>query len=86
MELFDFSETQQKIISWMLGSGLKILAIVLIAYFLNFFFQKVIKKSILAGIKDGIKEEEKKKRIETLIKVFGGTLRLIIWIVAILMI
>lgn len=85
MILFDFSKFIEKIISWILRSGTKILAIFVLAYFTNFFFQKIIRKAVIKGIRNGIQEEEKRKRIETLVKAFGGTLRFIIWIVAVLM-
>lgn len=76
----------QKLISLFLTKGIKILSIFVGAYFINFFIQKILKEAITKGIKNGIQEEEKKKRIETLISAFGGSLRFIIWIVAILMI
>lgn len=75
-----------KIISWFLSKGIKILTIFVSAYFLNLFFQKIIKNAVIKGVKNGVQTEEKKKRIETLIRALGGTLRFIIWIVAILMI
>lgn len=85
MILFNFSNFIEKIISWILRSGTKILAIFVLAYFTNFFFQKIIRKAIIRGIRNGIQEEEKRKRVETLARAFGGTLRFIIWIVAVLM-
>lgn len=64
MILFNFSKFIEKIISWILKSGTKILAIFVVAYFTNFFFQKIIKKAIIKGIRNGIQEEEKRKELK----------------------
>ncbi|MBC7074124.1 mechanosensitive ion channel [Candidatus Parcubacteria bacterium] len=62
------------------------MSILIGAYFLNLFFQALIRRVIIKGIKNGIQNEEKKKRIQTLVSAFGGTTRFLIWIVAILMV
>ena len=75
----------QNIISWFLIHGIKIVLILIFAFSINLFFRNFIKKGINKKIKNKI-NGERKKRAETLVSVFGGTLSFIIWIIAILMI
>jgi small conductance mechanosensitive channel len=75
-----------KTIAWFFKSGIKILLIFFLAFILNRFFQILLKRVIIRKIKDGIKEEIKKRRIGTLVGALGGTLRFIIWITAVLII
>jgi len=63
----------------------KILAIFLLAYFSNRTFYLIFKKYLEQKIKDGLKEQ-KGKKIQTLLSAIGGTVKLIIWILAFLMI
>ena len=53
----------------------------MISRFLKSFIEKIINKQVGNRI-DG----EKKKRAETLISIFGGTFKFIIWVIALLMI
>jgi len=76
----------QNLISWLLSHGVKIIAILIAASLINRFLKTVVKKTIETQIKNNISESEKKKRIQTLIDVFEGTLKFIIWIIALLMI
>lgn len=75
----------QKLISWLTSYGIKLLFILIGAYLVNQFFEifirKIIKKNQVGEIK-----EDRKKRIETLLSVFGVTSRFIIYIIALLMI
>jgi small conductance mechanosensitive channel len=82
----DFEEILAKITLWFFKSGIKILLILFLAFVLNRFFQILLKRVIIKKIRDGIKEEIKKKRIGTLVSALGGTLRFIIWIIAVLII
>lgn len=75
----------QATVSWLLVHGPKIALILLAAYLANYFLRIFIKKGINKRIINNI-NGEKRKRAETLISVFGGTLSFIIWIVAVLMI
>jgi len=75
----------QASVSWLLVHGPKIALILLAAYLANFLLRIFIKKGITRRIVNSI-NGEKRKRAETLISVFGGTLSFIIWIVAVLMI
>ena len=79
--MFDFL---QNLIPWLTSHGIKILFILISAYFLNHFFQIFINKIIQKSL-DKI-SKDRKKRVETLISIFGGTLRFVIYITAILMI
>jgi len=81
-----FEEILAKITLWFFKSGIKILLILFLAFLFNRFFQILLKRIIIKKIKNGIKEEIKKKRIGTLVSALGGTLRFIIWITAILII
>lgn len=75
----------QNIIDWLLSSGVKIILILFGALLVNrslmIFIEKIVNKQIESRINGG-----KKKKAETLIGIFGGTLRFIIWIAAVLMI
>lgn len=75
----------QSIIPWFLSHGIKIILILIAAIFINRFLKAFLEKAIIKQIKNRI-DGEKRKRAETLISVFGGTLNFIIWITAILMI
>jgi len=63
--------------------GIRILLIFVFAFFLNQFLLKIFKKYLEHKIKIGEKEE-KRKRIQTLFSTIGGTLKLIIWLLAFL--
>lgn len=75
------TERAQIIISTVLFRGIKIVFILLAAFILNYFF-RIFLERFLKGRKIKIGH----KKIETLIVVFGGTLRFIIWSVVLLMI
>lgn len=74
------------LISWLLSHGIKIILILITAYLTSRFLKIFLEKAIRKQIRDKISSEEKRKRTETLISVFGGTLKFIIWIIAFLMI
>ncbi len=75
----------QNLISWLLSHGIKIFAILICSYLLNRFLQIFIEKIIQRHLAVRM-PAERKKRVETLISIFAGTFRLIIYIIAILMI
>jgi len=70
---------------WFLSKGLKITLILLSAYcllkILNFFINRVIKRHL-----NGKKNLLKTKRAETLISIFVGTAKFIIWVAALIMV
>jgi len=73
---------------WFFSHGLKIIAVIIVAYlalrFGNVFIEKIIRRTI-AGNRFLSKEAEK-KREDTLIRVFEGVLKVVIWAVVILII
>lgn len=78
-------EVFQKFFNWVLTGGAKIVFIVLFAFLINVFLKVFINRGIkkyAAGKVNG----ERKKRVQTLISVFGGTVSFSIWIIAILMV
>ena len=75
----------QNLIPWLLSHGIKIVLILFFAFLVNQFFKLFIKKAVRKMIGDDI-EEGKRKRAETLISIFGGTLKFTISIIALLMI
>ncbi|HDY72596.1 MAG TPA: mechanosensitive ion channel [bacterium] len=76
----------ENLTSWFLVHGVRIVFILIVANLINRFSRNIIKKTIEKQIQDNISEQEKGMRIETLIAVFEGTLKFIIWTVALLMI
>jgi len=72
--------------SWFLAHGVRIVFILIVANLINRFLRNIIKKTIEKQIQNNISEQEKRMRIETLIVVFEGALKFIIWAVALLMI
>ena len=81
----DIQNFLQSLTPWFLSSGIKIVVILVAAIVINQFFRVFIEKVINKQIRDRV-DGERKKRAKTLISVFGGTLKFVIWIVALLMI
>jgi len=75
----------QNLIPWLTSRGIKILFILIGTYLVNRFLQIFIGKIIQRNLVDRM-SEERKKRVETLVSIFGGTLRFVIYIIALLMI
>lgn len=82
----DIQSLYQSLIAWVLAHGIKIVAILIVTSLINRFLRVFIKKIVTTQIKDSIPAEEERKRTETLVSVFEGTLKFVIWIVALLMI
>lgn len=76
----------QNLTSWFLSPGIKVILIIITAFIINRFFRVFVEKTIHRIIKDKIDGEDRKKRAETLISIFSGTLKFIVWIFAVLMI
>lgn len=81
----DIQNFLQNLTPWFLSSGIKIIVILAAVIVINQFFRVFIEKVINKQIKDRM-DGEREKRTKTLISVFGGTLKFIIWITAFLMI
>jgi len=86
MFALDFPIFFQNLISWVFKSGIKIVLILLAAYLINKVFFNFFKRVIEKGVKDRISEFKKKKKIQTLMSVLGGTMKFTIWVVALLLI
>jgi len=73
---------------WFYSHGIKIILIIIGAYlvrkFAGVFIDKIIRKAIVSN--NFLSGEAEKKREDTLIKVFEGALRVVIWLAAVLMI
>lgn len=82
----NFQTIFQKLIPWFLSQGIKVVLILATAYFVNRFLRVIIERAIHRIIKDKIDGEDRKKRVETLISIFSGTLKFIISVLAFLMI
>lgn len=74
------------VIPWFFSHGIKIASILLSAFLINRFLQVLIEKIVKRTVEKRVDELENKKRADTLISIFGGTLNFIIWIAALLMI
>ena len=75
----------QTLISWLLSHGVKIFVILIVAYFINRFGGRIIERLIRKGVKDTTKEATQKRQ-QTLIGVFSGALKIIVWLIAIMMV
>ncbi|MFH1671479.1 MAG: mechanosensitive ion channel domain-containing protein [Candidatus Portnoybacteria bacterium] len=73
---------------WLYDHGIKIVIILIGAYLIRRFagvvIDKIIRKAVVSG--NFLTPEAEKKREDTLVIVFNGTSRVIIWIIAALMI
>lgn len=89
MENMDYLQLiVQKISPWLFNQGIKILAIVFVAYFvrrsIGIFIEKLVRKIVVAD--NSLSEEAEKKREDTLIRIFSTSAVIIVWIVASLMV
>jgi len=73
---------------WFFSHGVKIILIIIGAYlirkFAGVFIDKIIRKAIVSN--NFLSETAEKKREDTLIKVFEGAFRVVIWLAAVLII
>ena len=74
-----------KLISWIFAHGIKIFVILIVAYLINRFGGKIIERAIRKGVRDTTKEATEKRQ-NTLIGVFTGALRIVVWLIAIMVI
>lgn len=80
-----FQDFFQSSISWFLSGGIRIVLILIAAFLLDRFLKIFIKKGINNYVKNKV-NGERKKRVETLISIFSGTMGFIVWIAALLMV
>lgn len=81
----DFLQISQNLVSWFWSNGAKAAGILVAAFLANWFSQIFIGKAIRSQVESRF-DGRRKKRAETLISVFGGTLRFVIYLTAALMI
>lgn len=75
----------QNLIPWLLSSGVKILLILIFAALINVIGKRFIGRMVVSGVKDGTKEGTEKRQ-KTLTKIFSASLKVVVWLVAIMMI
>jgi len=85
----DYQNIVQNLISWIIGPGIKVIVILFLALIISkiakVFVLKVIRTIVEKGngiIRNG---QIQKERAKTLSKVFSSTLKIVIWVIAILM-
>lgn len=73
---------------WLEAHGIRILVIVIGAYLVRRFGHIIIERTVRRAVTSDhfLSKEAEEKRENTLIQVFGGTLRVTIWIVALMMV
>lgn len=78
----------RNITPWFFDHGIKIIAIVIVAYlirkFVGIFIEKIIRKIIISD--HFLTKEAERKREDTLIHIFAVSLGILIWLLALLMI
>jgi len=78
----------RNITPWFFDHGIKIVAIVIVAYlirkFAGIFIEKIIRKIIISD--HFLTKEAEKKREDTLIRIFTVSLGILVWLLALLMI
>jgi len=82
----NFQNFLSNLIPWSLSRGIKIVLILVVALFVNRFLQVFVEKIIKRMVESKLNGVTQKKRAETLISIFGGTLKFMIWIIALLVI
>ena len=77
----------QDLVPWFLSTGVKILAILAIAFLITRFGSKIIERTITKEIKiKDSTEEGTTRRQTTLIRIFNGGLRAVVWLMATMMV
>lgn len=83
-----FQTIIQKVSPWLLAHGVKIVAIIFIAYFIRgsigIFVGKLVRKIVVSD--HFLSKEAEKKRGDTLIRIFSTSAAILIWILALLMV
>ncbi len=78
----------QQILPWLLNHGVKIIAVVFIAYlirrFMGILIEKTVRKIIISD--RFLSKDAEKKREDTLIRIFSVSASILIWILALLMV
>ena len=67
-------------------AGMRVILILLSAFLVERFLRGLIRKFVESRLKDKIFKEERRAQLETIISIFSGTSRFIIWSIAILVV
>src|SRR3989338_5224129 len=82
--IYFFQKFLQIITPWVIDHGVKILIVIIVAYLIRrsggVFIEKIIRKMIASD--HFLTKEAEKKREDTLIRIFSGTLGVAVWILA----
>lgn len=81
-------EWPEKVIPWLMTHGTKMLAIAIVAFVLNIILSRIIRRAVIIAVvpDKNMSPEAEVKRENTLIRIFNGTLAVVITIMASLMI
>ena len=83
-----FQKFVQNLTPWLFDHGVKIATIIIVAYFIRrftgIFIEKIIRKTIISD--HFLTKEAKRKREDTLIRIFTVSLGTLVWLLAFLMI
>lgn len=71
--------------SWFIAHGIKVIIILFAAFFINRIGRKFIEKAVRGMIKSADRDS-KAKRENTLIRIFSGALKVLLWLIAVMMI
>jgi len=80
----DYQNVIQSLISWVIGPGIKVVVIL----FLALVISKVAKVFVSRAVRTVVEKSNgqiQKERAKTLSRVFSSTLKIVIWVIAILM-
>jgi small conductance mechanosensitive channel len=73
----------ESLFSWLAVHSIKILVILIAVILINRIGKKFIEKTVRRAVKE-IDHEAEEKRENTLIRIFGGTLKVILWLIALM--
>lgn len=78
----------EQVVPWLMDHGIKIAVIIVLAFILNRVLQRIIVKAVRASVKsdENTSAEAEKKREDTLIRIFSGTLNMLVLVVAVMMV
>lgn len=77
-----------QIVPWLIDHGIKIAVIIVLSFILNRILQRIVVRAVRASVKsdENTSPEAEKKREDTLIRIFSGTLNMLVLIIAIMMV
>ena len=83
-----FNNWIENVLPWLLSHGVKIVIIAVAAYLLTQTLTRIIIRAVRIAVvtDESMSEEAEKKREDTLITIFNGAIRIVIFLIAVLMI